>query len=59
VACNWLSYMRSGMYVLQKSVRQMRGIDAAQIEGAKISVCRGAGGMFAASGTIIMSNQPP
>jgi len=27
--------------------------------GAKISVCHGVGGMFAASGTIIMSNQPP
>ena len=27
--------------------------------GAKISVCHGVGGMFAASGTIIMSNDPP
>jgi hypothetical protein len=26
--------------------------------GAKISVCHGVGGMFAASGTIIMSNEP-
>jgi hypothetical protein len=26
---------------------------------SKISVCHGVGGMFAASGTIIMSNQPP
>jgi acetyl-CoA acetyltransferase len=26
---------------------------------AKISVCHGVGGMFAASGTIIMSNEPP
>jgi hypothetical protein len=25
----------------------------------KISVCHGVGGMFAASGTIIMSNEPP
>jgi acetyl-CoA acetyltransferase len=31
----------------------------AQVEGAKISVCHGVGGMFAASGTIIMSNKPP
>ena len=31
----------------------------AQIPGAKISVCHGVGGMFAASGTIIMSNEPP
>ena len=57
-----LSYMHSGMYgmyALQESVRQMRGIAPAQIPGAKISVCHGVGGMFAASGTIIMSNEPP
>ena len=41
------------------SVRQMRGTAPAQIPGAKISVCHGVGGMFAASGTIIMSNEPP
>jgi acetyl-CoA acetyltransferase len=57
-----LSYMHSGMYgmyALQESVRQMRGIAPAQIEGARISVCHGVGGMFAASGTIIFSNQKP
>src|SRR5438477_4328440 len=57
-----LSYMHSGMYgmyALQESVRQIRGIAPAQIPGAQISVCHGVGGMFAASGTIIMSNQPP
>jgi hypothetical protein len=37
----------------------MRGIVPAQIPGAKISVCHGVGGMFAASGTIIISNEPP
>lgn len=55
-----LSYMHSGMYgmyALQESVRQMRGIAPAQVEGAKISVCHGVGGMFAASGTIIMTNE--
>jgi hypothetical protein len=31
----------------------------AQILGAKISVCHGVDGMFGASGTIIMSNEPP
>ena len=53
-------YMHSGMYgmyALQESVRQMRGAAPAQIEGAKISVCRRVGGIFAASGTIIMSNE--
>jgi acetyl-CoA acetyltransferase len=56
-----LSYMHSGMYgmyALQESVRQMRGIAPAQVKDAKISVCHGVGGMFAASGTIIMSNTP-
>jgi acetyl-CoA acetyltransferase len=56
------SHMHSGMYgmyALQESVRQMRGTAPAQIPGAKISVCHGVGGMFAASGTIIMSNEAP
>jgi acetyl-CoA acetyltransferase len=55
-----LSYMHSGMYgmyALQESVRQMRGTAPAQVPGAKISVCHGVGGMFAASGTIVMTNQ--
>ena len=54
-----LSYMHSGMYgmyALQESVRQMRGIAAAQVPDAQISVCHGVGGMFAASGTIIFTN---
>ena len=57
-----LSYMHSGMYgmyALQESVRQMRGVAPAQIPGARVSVCHGVGGMFAASGTIIMSNEAP
>jgi acetyl-CoA acetyltransferase len=57
-----LSYMHSGMYgmyALQENVRQMRGTAPAQIPGAKISVCHGVGGMFAASGSIIMSKKPP
>ena len=37
----------------------MRGIAPAQMPGAKISVCHGVGGTFAASGTIIMTNQGP
>jgi acetyl-CoA acetyltransferase len=55
-----LSYMHSGMYgmyALQESVRQMRGIAPAQVSGAKISVCHGVGGMFGASGTIVFSNE--
>ena len=57
-----LSYMHSGMYgmyALQESVKQMRGTAAAQVPNAKISVSHGVGGMFAAAGTIIMSNERP
>jgi acetyl-CoA acetyltransferase len=55
-----LSYMHSGMYgmyALQESVRQMRGIAPAQVPDAKIAVSHGVGGMFAASGTIIFTNE--
>jgi acetyl-CoA acetyltransferase len=55
-----LSYTHTGMYgmfALQESVRQMRGTAPAQVPNAKISVCHGVGGMFAASGTVIMTNQ--
>ena len=45
------------MYALQESVRQMRGVSPAQIDDAQVSVCHGVGGMFAASGTVIMTNQ--
>jgi acetyl-CoA acetyltransferase len=57
-----LSYMHSGMYgmyALQESVRQLRGIAPAQVPGAQISIAHGVGGMFAASGTIVMTNQEP
>ena len=55
-----LSYMHSGMYgmyALQESVRQMRGVAPAQVPGAKVAVSHGVGGMFAASGTIIFTNE--
>jgi len=55
-----LSYMHSGMYgmyALQESVRQLRGTAPAQVEGAKISIAHGVGGMFAASGTVVMTNE--
>jgi hypothetical protein len=56
------TYMHSGMYsmdALQESVRQMRSTAPAHIPDANISVYHGVGGMFADSGTIIMSNEPP
>jgi acetyl-CoA acetyltransferase len=57
-----LSYMHSGMYgmyALQESVRQMRGIAPAQVPGARISLAQGVGGMFAAAGTVIFGNEAP
>ena len=57
-----LSYTHTGMYgmfALQESVRQVRGTAPAQVPGVEVSVCHGVGGMFAASGTIVMSNQQP
>jgi acetyl-CoA acetyltransferase len=57
-----LSYMHSGMYgmyALQESVRQMRGIAPAQVPDAQVSIAHGVGGMFAASGTIVLTNQQP
>ena len=57
-----LSYMHSGMYgmfALQESIRQMRGIAAAQVPNAKISIAHGVGGWFSVSSTIIFSNETP
>jgi len=57
-----LSYMHSGMYgmyAMQESIRQLRGIAPAQVPGAKISIAQGVGGMFAAAGTIVFSNEAP
>jgi acetyl-CoA acetyltransferase len=56
-----LSYMNSGMYgmyALQESVRQLRGSAPAQVEGAAISVCLGVGGMFGASGCVVLGSAP-
>ena len=55
-----LSYMHSGMYgmyALQEGVRQMRGTSPAQVPGARISLVHGVGGMFAASGTVVLTNE--
>ncbi len=57
-----LSYMHSGMYgmyAMQESIRQLRGIAPAQVPNAKISISHGVGGMFGASGTIVWTNEAP
>jgi acetyl-CoA acetyltransferase len=57
-----LSYTHTGMYgmfALQESVRQVRGTAPAQVGDVKVAVCHGVGGMFAASGTIVMGAERP
>jgi acetyl-CoA acetyltransferase len=55
-----LSYTHTGMYgmfAIQESVRQLRGTAPAQVPDAKVSVAQGVGGMFAAAGTLVLTNQ--
>ena len=55
-----LSYTHTGMYgmfAIQESVRQLRGTAPAQVPDVKISVAQGVGGMFAAAGTLVLSNE--
>ncbi|HEY8490745.1 MAG TPA: thiolase [Dehalococcoidia bacterium] len=57
-----LSYTHTGMYgmfAIQESVRQLRGEAAAQVPDVKISLAQGVGGMFAAAGTLILTNEKP
>lgn len=54
-----LSYTHTGMYgmfAILESVRQLRGEAAAQVEGVRISVAHGVGGMFHAAGTLVLTN---
>ena len=56
-----LSYMHSGMYgmyALQESVRQIRGVAPAQVADVEVSVCLGVGGMFGASGCVVFGRDP-
>lgn len=55
-----LSYTHTGMYgmfAIQESVRQLRGTAPAQVPDVKISIAHGVGGMFSASGTLVLTNQ--
>jgi acetyl-CoA acetyltransferase len=56
-----LSYMHSGMYgmyAMQESIRQIRGVAPAQVPEAKVSLCLGVGGMFGACGCIVFASEP-
>jgi acetyl-CoA acetyltransferase len=55
-----LCYTHTGMYgmfAMQECVRQLRGTASAQVPDVNISLAHGIGGMFAASGTVIFSNE--
>ncbi|MGH9029731.1 MAG: thiolase C-terminal domain-containing protein [Acidimicrobiales bacterium] len=52
-----LSYTHTGMYgmfLLQESIRQLRGEAAAQVPGVEVSVAQGVGGMFMSAGTLVL-----
>lgn len=55
-----LAYTHTGMYgmfAIQESVRQLRGEAAAQVPDMETSFVQGVGLFFAASGSLILSNQ--
>jgi acetyl-CoA acetyltransferase len=55
-----LSYTHTGMYgmfLIQESVRQLRGEASAQVPGVEVSLAQGVGGMFMAAGTLILGTE--
>ena len=55
-----LNYMHSGrygMYALQESIRQLRGVAPAQVNDVQVSVVHTVGGMFGAAATAVLTNQ--
>ncbi|MGH3745669.1 MAG: thiolase C-terminal domain-containing protein [Mycobacteriales bacterium] len=55
-----LSYTHTGMYgmfLVQESVRQVRGEAAAQVPGVDVSVALGNGGMFMAASTLVLGTE--
>lgn len=56
-----MSYTHTGMYgmfLIQESVRQLRGEAPAQVPGVSVSLAQGVGGSFMSAGTLILGNQP-
>ncbi len=56
-----LNYAHSGsygMFLMQESIRQLRGTADAQVPNASISLCHGWGGYLSACATLILGNQP-
>ena len=50
---------QTGYPLVDAGMRQLRGEAYKQVPGVKTSVVQGVGGMFAASGTVIFSNEAP
>ena len=48
-----------GMYLLQEAIRQQRGTAPHQVKGRAACGLQGIGGMFGASGTIVMADRRP
>jgi hypothetical protein len=48
-----------GMFAMQEAIRQLRGQAAAQVPRVRTSFVQGVGMYFAASGSLIFSNQRP
>ena len=46
-----------GMFAIQEAVRQLRGDAVVQVPNLKTSFVQGVGMMFAASGSLVLSNQ--
>lgn len=55
-----LSYTHTGIYgmfLMQESIRQVRGEAAAQVPGVRISVAHGVGSMFTSASTIVFGTE--
>lgn len=55
-----LSYTHTGMYgmfLVQESIRQLRGEASAQVPGVQTSVAQGVGGMFMSAGTLVLGTE--
>ncbi|MGM7679411.1 thiolase C-terminal domain-containing protein [Microbacterium sp. A94] len=56
-----LSYTHTGMYgmfALQESIRQIRGVAPAQVENVELAFCQGVGGMFEVAASAIFATSP-
>lgn len=54
-----LSYTHTGLYgmfLLQESIRQLRGEAAAQVPGVDVSFVQGVGGMFESAGSLVLGS---